>query len=60
VFGLHVYMCTAWVPNGLGGQKMVIGLLELEGKMAVSYWKSNSSPLHEQKLFLTTETSFPY
>jgi hypothetical protein len=53
-------MCTAWVPNGLGGQKMVIGLLELEGKMAVSYWKSNSSPLHEQKLFLTTETSFPY
>lgn len=36
MFGLHVYMCTAWVPNGLGGQKMVMGLLELEGKMAVS------------------------
>lgn len=43
---LHVYMCTMYMPNALGGQQRLLDLLELDsGKSPCEYWETNLGSL---------------
>lgn len=54
LFCLHIYLCTAYVPDAHGGQRQAWDLLELELQILVSpqsgRWELNLSSQEEQSV----------
>jgi hypothetical protein len=58
---LYIFVCTAFIPGALRGQKRVHWKWSYRWLWATwcGYWESNLDPLQEQQVVLTTDLSSP-